>query len=73
MEFFRVDMQKMYAVSRIVFLGGMHKDGKCHRERSTRSIELRYSLDDVIWGLHGTYNFRQDKKYQVIQEVLSPG
>lgn len=55
-------MQKVYAVSRIVFLGGMHNNGKCHRKESDRSIELRYSLDDVIWGLYGTYGFRPVRK-----------
>ena len=56
-------MQKVYAVSRIVFLGEMLKSGKCHRTESDRLIELRYSLDDVIWGLYGTYGFRQGRKY----------
>ncbi|KAK2551733.1 Coagulation factor V, partial [Acropora cervicornis] len=71
-EFFRLDMQKVYAVSRIVFLGGMHNNGKCHRKESDRSIELRYSLDDVIWGLYGTYGFRPgltiyyEEEYQCI-------
>ncbi|XP_044183909.1 uncharacterized protein LOC114977157 [Acropora millepora] len=65
-EFFRLDMQKVYAVSRIVFLGGMHNNGKCHRKESDRSIELRYSLDDVIWGLYGTYGFRPLRKHKLI-------
>ncbi|XP_068750713.1 venom prothrombin activator pseutarin-C non-catalytic subunit-like [Montipora capricornis] len=75
-------MKKLYAITRIMFLGELKGDrrGSCQMKRSIRRLDLRYSLDDKIWGLHGTYNMLGDKinqgytldyleKYQCIAEL----
>ena len=68
-QWLRIDMRKVFAITRLVFLGEMN-DKKCFGDKFIRPLELRYSINGYQWSLFATYNqFNGDKPGEVTIKV----
>ena len=73
--YFRIDMRKLFAITRIVFIGKTKREGpfiKCDRDQSRKLLSLFSSLDGILWIPFGIYNQVHDTlKRQVTQIALT--
>ena len=73
--YFRIDMKKLFAIIRIVFIGKTKRDGayiNCVRDESRKLLSLFSSLDGILWIPFGIYNQVHDiLKSQVTQIALT--
>ena len=73
MVYFRVDMKKLFAITRLVFIGETKRAGtslKCVRDESRKLLSLFTSLDGKLWSPFGIYNqIHGDKIRQVMKRL----
>ncbi|XP_073230078.1 uncharacterized protein [Porites lutea] len=53
-----IDMRKVFAVTRIIFLGAKsdQRGKECLKSKSAKLVNIHHSIDGRIWSLFGTYN-----------------
>lgn len=72
--YFRINMKRLFAISRLLFMGKTKRDGasfKCDRDDSLKHLSLFSSLDGILWSPYGIYNqIHGDKIRQVIHSYL---
>ena len=72
--YFRINFRRLYAISRILFLGESRRDGIslwCSNDQSSKRLSLFSSLDGQLWSPFGIYNqVHGDKINQVTQVAL---
>ena len=53
-----IDMRKIFAVTRIIFLGAKSdpRGKECLKSKSAKLVNIHHSIDGRIWSLFGTYN-----------------
>lgn len=73
--YFRINFMKLFAITRIVFMGGTIWQGaslKCLRDESLKLLSFFSSVDGRLWSPFGIYNqVHGDKIRQVTQVALS--
>ena len=73
--YFRINLKKLFAITRILFIGEAKRAGpfmRCLRDESRKLLSLFSSLDGKLWSPFGIYNqVHGDKINQVTQMVLT--
>ena len=73
--YFRINLIQLFAITRIVFIGKIKRDGaflKCVRDESRKLLSLFSSLDGRLWSPVGIYNqVHGDRIRQVLQVALN--